>query len=90
MAVKKQVSYIAACDVCGAEFDEANGFWHWDETRLLALDQLAEDPDWTEVEGGVVCPVSDQAHDDARGAESPVALRATRDAMTVTHPREAA
>lgn len=82
MAVREQLFYIAVCDICGAELDEAGGVWLWDTTRRLALDQVAEYPDWTEVEGGLVCPVSDQAHDEARGGESPVALRATSDAMS--------
>lgn len=84
MAVREQLFYIAVCDICGTEFDEANGTWHWDRTRVLAIDQVAEDRDWTEVEGGIVCPVSDQAHDEARGGESPLALRPNRDAMSVS------
>lgn len=45
---------------------------------------LADHPDWTETEGGVICPVSDQAHDKARGEGSPAVLRPARDAMAVS------
>lgn len=90
MAVKSQTFYIAVCDICGAELDEAGDIWLWDTTRRLALDQVADCPDWTEVEGGLVCPRSDQIHYEARGGESPVALRPTRDAMTVSFREVAA
>lgn len=84
MAIEQRVFYIAACDICGAQCDEAGDVWFWDVTRVLAIEQAAEAPGWTEVEDGLVCGVSDQAHDEARGGESPVVLRTTRDAMSVT------
>jgi hypothetical protein len=83
MAVKQQVFHIAACDICGAELDEAGDTWAWDTSRVLALEHIADHPDWTEVEGGIVCPRSDQAHDEARGAGSPVP-QPGRDSMAVS------
>lgn len=90
MAVREQLFYIAVCDICGAECDEAGDIWLWDVTRVLAIEQAAEAPGWTEVEGGLICGISDRQHDEARGGDSPIALRPTRDAMTATFGEEAA
>jgi len=84
MAVKQHVFHIVACDICGAELDEAGDTWAWDTSRTLALGHIADHPDWTEVEGGVVCPVSDQAHDKARDGGSPAVPQPGRDAMAVS------
>lgn len=84
MAVKTQLFHIVVCDICGAELDEANEAWAWDISRKAALSHIADYPDWTEVEGGVVCPRTDPIHDEARGGDSPVLLRPTRDAMSVS------
>ena len=84
MAIEQQVFYIVACDICGAHCDEAGDVWLWDVTRKAAVEQAAEAQGWTEVEGGIVCGVSDHKHDEARGGDSPLTLRPTEDAVTVT------
>ena len=84
MAVKQQLFHIVACDICGAELDEASDTWAWDTSRVLALGHIADHPDWVEVEGGVACPRSDRAHDEARGEGSPAVPRPGRDAMAVS------
>lgn len=71
MAIEQQVFYIAKCDICGAHCDEAGDVWLWDTTRQLAVQQAADTPGWTEVEGDIVCPVSDAKHDEAREGDSP-------------------
>ncbi|MEU9323267.1 hypothetical protein AB0D91_05545 [Streptomyces canus] len=83
MAVREQVFYIAVCVVCGADCDETADVWLWDTTRAAAIQQAAEAPGWTEVEGGLVCGTSDPKHNAARGGDSPL-LQPGRDAMTVT------
>lgn len=86
MAIETLTSYIAVCDVCGKKFDEDGDVWCWDDTPDLALAQVTENPDWTSFpDGRVVCPRPDQAHDTARGGESPALLRPTRDAMSVSY-----
>ena len=86
MAVRKQLFFIAVCDVtgCGAECDEAGDRPHWGTTRIESLELAADAPGWTEVEGGIVCGISDQAHDEARGGDSTLMLRPSNDAMHVT------
>lgn len=84
MAVREQVFFIAKCDVCGAECDEAGDRWYWETSRIAALEQAAEVEGWTEVEGGIVCGISDQVHDQARGGDSPLVLQPSQDAMAVT------
>jgi hypothetical protein len=85
MAVHTRTFHIAACDVCGAKFGEDGDYPVWDDTPELALDQVAEDADWTRDGQRVVCPRSDTDHYLARGAESPALLRPGADAMTVRH-----
>ncbi|MGW3400763.1 hypothetical protein [Streptomyces zhihengii] len=86
MAIQQHTLYVAHCDVCRKAFDEDSDMsWGWDETPELALAQVAENPDWTVNGQTVVCPVSDAAHDQARGGPSPVELRPTGDAMAVTY-----
>lgn len=82
MAVRQETFFIACCDICGADCDQAADVWLWDTTRVLAIEQAAGTPGWTEVEGGIICPVSDAKHDKAR-EDSPLPLE-SRDAMTVT------
>lgn len=82
MAIEQQVFYIAKCNICGAHCDEAGDVWLWDITPQLAAEQAADTAGWTEVEGGHVCPVSDAKHDEARGAESPLLMVPTKDAVT--------
>lgn len=89
MAVREETLYIACCDICRADCDQAGDVWLWDVTREAALIQAADTDGWTEVEGGIVCPVSDTAHDKARGADSPLALEPTRDAMAVAFEADA-
>ena len=84
MAVEEQRFYIAKCDTCGIKCDEAGDVWLWDTTRVAAIEQAAEAPGWTEVEGGIVCGISDRRHDEARGGDSPLVQRPTRDAVTST------
>jgi hypothetical protein len=82
--IEQQVFYIAKCNICGAHCDEAGDVWLWDITRALAAEQAADTPGWTPVEGGIVCPVADAKHDEARGAESPLLTAPTKDAVTVS------
>jgi hypothetical protein len=89
MAIKTQTWHIAVCDVtgCGAEFDETGDYRYWDTSPDAALDQIRcveGDTDWRIVdEATVVCPISDQAHNQLRGGESPAVLEAGPDAMVV-------
>jgi hypothetical protein len=84
MAVRQETFFIAYCDICGADCDQAGDVWLWDTTRALAVQQAADTPGWKQVEGGLVCPVADAAHDKARGGDSPLLPGSSRDAMTVT------
>ncbi|MGW7726293.1 hypothetical protein ACWGJ6_23525 [Streptomyces canus] len=84
MAIEQQVFFIAKCDICGAYCDEAGDVWLWDITRQLAAEQAADTPGWTEVKGGIVCPISDRKHDEARGAESPLLAAESKDAVRVS------
>ena len=90
MAIKTQTLHIAACDVCGTEFDATGDYRGWDDTPELALAQIryAEpDTNWVITDDKrVICPVSDTAHYLARGGESPALLEAGPDAMTVRYP----
>lgn len=88
MAVKTQTFHIATCDVCRAEFDATGDYRGWDDTPELALAQIGNDPDthWVVTDDQkVVCPVSDPAHNEARGGESPALLQPSRDAMRAQH-----
>lgn len=75
MAIVTETLHIAACNVCGAVFDEANGDWRWDGSPETALDQIrCDEPgtDWRIVGADtVICPAGDSAHDQVRGGESP-------------------
>jgi len=82
MAVREQLFHIAVCDICGVDCDEAGDLALWDTTRKAAIEQATEAPGWIEVEGGLVCGVSDRAHDQVRGGDSPL-VRPGRDAMAV-------
>jgi hypothetical protein len=84
MAVRQETFFIACCNICGADCDQARDVWLWETTRQLAVQQAADTPGWTEVEGGLVCPVSDAKHNEARDADSPLLPGSSRNAMTVT------
>lgn len=89
MAIRQLVSHIAVCNVCGTEFDEAGDYAGWDDTPELAVAQVRDTPDshWTVLpDDTVVCPANDTPHYLARGEESPILLRPSRDAARYTAP----
>jgi hypothetical protein len=89
MAVKTQLLHIAVCNVagCGAEFDETGDYRHWADSPELAIDEIRcamPDTHWVlQPDDTVICPISDPAHDEARGHESPAVLEAGPDAMVI-------
>lgn len=84
MATRQITCHVAVCDVTGCKA-EPDPPYHWDDPQE-AVDYTAEDDDWTLTDDGLlVCGVSDQVHDEARGGDSPVVLRPGRDAMAVAY-----
>ena len=84
MATRQLICHIAVCDVTGCK-TEPDPPYRWDDPQE-AVDYTAEDDDWTLTDDGLlVCGVSDQVHDEARGGESPALLQPGRDAMNVAY-----
>ncbi|MFH8531593.1 hypothetical protein ACH4GE_24620 [Streptomyces tendae] len=67
MAVQAKTVYIAACDLCGLAFgqDLEDVDYHFD-TAQAALAYATDSDRWITSGGRLICPASDQAHDQAR------------------------
>lgn len=83
MAIKPAVHYIATCNVCGTEYDDGETAG-WSDTPAGALEWISRDPEWTAYENDwVICPISDPAHNHARGSEPECVPPVGPDQMTV-------
>jgi hypothetical protein len=68
MAVTPKLVYIAACDVTGCRAvygEDPEWAWHYG-TPEAALASIVDSGTWNRVDGQIICPSSDRAHDQAR------------------------
>jgi hypothetical protein len=90
MAVKPAVHYIAACNICGAEYDDGE-VGGWSDTPADAIDWVNRDEEWTAYQDDwVICPIADPAHNHARGHEPDTSVHVGPDQMAIRFPAEPA
>ena len=83
MAIKPAVHYVAACNVCGTEYDDGESLG-WADTPADAIGFVTRDEDWTTYQDDwVICPISDPAHNHARGFEPAAAVPVGPDQMSI-------
>ena len=85
MTVQAAVHHIACCNVCGKRFDDDSPYLFWSDSPEQAVAWVADDDHWTLTGTTVVCPISNPAHNTARGSESPALLEAGPDAMNISY-----
>ena len=90
MAVKASVHYVATCNVCGAEYTDGE-YLGWADNPADALAWVTRDGDWTAYQNDwVICPVSDPAHNHARGSDPELNVHVGLDQMSIRFPAEPA
>lgn len=83
MAVEPAVHYVATCNVCGTKYDDGESVG-WANTPADAIAWVNRDEDWTAYQDDwVICPVSDSAHNHARGSEPEPSVHVGPDQMSI-------